>query len=367
MTTRNLLLVILVSTALVSGCSGPSSGAGDERGDVARDASVDLDADMPPGDSVTDRAEPPTEVVFDLFADALLDTSPDVVPKDTGDDAFSDILPDACQPDCEGKVCGDDGCGGSCGDCMNSCDPQCNLPQVPFPDPSLCMEDGTVCAQVCCPNCCDRVCGDDGCGGSCGECGPTAGCIGGECVPYLVGACSATGVTCYSDDDCLPSPAQVTGFCVVGNGGWGRSCLYESRFPSDQKVTCGALTFSHCEGFFDCPNGIYCSSYGPSWCGVDVEGVCSLGEWCTDDAACSRWIPNLCVLCGNGILDTPQEHCDDGNSVGGDGCSSRCLFEGTCITSEGWAVYGQGCASDADCQTEDCEYSGAAPCTCSLD
>jgi cysteine-rich repeat protein len=33
-------------------------------------------------------------------------------------------------------------------------------------------------------------------------------------------------------------------------------------------------------------------------------------------------------VCGNGILETPYEECDDGNTISGDGCSSTCKIEG---------------------------------------
>ena len=56
----------------------------------------------------------------------------------------------ACQPDCLGRQCGDDGCGGSCGTCQNG---TCTLNQC-----------------VCEADCSAKQCGDDGCGGSCGTC-----------------------------------------------------------------------------------------------------------------------------------------------------------------------------------------------------
>ena len=37
-------------------------------------------------------------------------------------------------------------------------------------------------------------------------------------------------------------------------------------------------------------------------------------------------LPSVRAACGNGVLDL-RETCDDGNTVGGDGCSSRCLLE----------------------------------------
>ena len=55
-------------------------------------------------------------------------------------------------PDCEGKVCGDDGCGVSCGECTG--------PQ------EECQNGKCVCQ----PDCAGKECGPDGCGGNCGQC-----------------------------------------------------------------------------------------------------------------------------------------------------------------------------------------------------
>jgi len=40
-------------------------------------------------------------------------------------------------------------------------------------------------------------------------------------------------------------------------------------------------------------------------------------------------------VCGNGILETPYEECDDGNTISGDGCSSICVTEGGGEEEEG--------------------------------
>jgi hypothetical protein len=58
-----------------------------------------------------------------------------------------------CVPECTGKVCGaSDGCGGAChpAGCGNS---------------------------TCVPDCRNRTCGDDGCGGSCGQCPDSFVCL----------------------------------------------------------------------------------------------------------------------------------------------------------------------------------------------
>lgn len=57
-----------------------------------------------------------------------------------------------CVPDCTEKLCGDDGCGGTCGFCLGVNEE--------------CLGGGCVCA----PLCSGRNCGDDGCGGTCGTC-----------------------------------------------------------------------------------------------------------------------------------------------------------------------------------------------------
>ncbi len=68
-----------------------------------------------------------------------------------------------CTPMCEGKECGDDLCGGSCG----QCDPG-----------ALCLAEGTCCM----PQCDGKLCGDNGCGGVCGVCGAGKECYEGICV-----------------------------------------------------------------------------------------------------------------------------------------------------------------------------------------
>jgi cysteine-rich repeat protein len=53
-------------------------------------------------------------------------------------------------------------------------------------------------------------------------------------------------------------------------------------------------------------------------------------------------------LCGDGIVDSPAETCDDGNTKSGDGCSSTCTLETTC------QVDAASCSKDADCCSGSC-------------
>ncbi len=69
-----------------------------------------------------------------------------------------------CKPACAGKVCGDNGCGGVCGQCPGG----------------LACQDG-ACVSQCTPSCTGKVCGEDGCGGTCGTCLGNSKCVNGAC------------------------------------------------------------------------------------------------------------------------------------------------------------------------------------------
>lgn len=74
----------------------------------------------------------------------------------------SGIAPYVCQVDCVGKVCGDNGCGGSCGSCTS---------------PFVCNNGACDCT----PNCAGKNCGDNGCGSTCGTCSGEQSCVSGIC------------------------------------------------------------------------------------------------------------------------------------------------------------------------------------------
>jgi len=75
----------------------------------------------------------------------------------------------SCTPNCEGKECGSNGCGGSCGSCEAGKTKCVNYECIP-----------------CTPNCEGKECGSDDCGGSCGSCLSGEECLEGECK-FLMG------------------------------------------------------------------------------------------------------------------------------------------------------------------------------------
>lgn len=105
-----------------------------------------------------------------------------------------------CAANCFGKDCGDDGCGGSCGDCPedSKCSLQGKCDCTPVCGENECGDDGCggscgYCVEPnecldgqcqCNPSCLNKVCGDDGCGGSCGDCPVLNTCKEGVCSFY---------------------------------------------------------------------------------------------------------------------------------------------------------------------------------------
>lgn len=127
-----------------------------------------------------------------------------------------DVTTDGCLPDCEGRVCGDDGCGGSCGSC----------------------ETGITCSDQgqcgCTPSCDGKACGDDGCGGDCGQCFVGEVCQGGtcECEPQCGGKECGDDQCGGSCGECENGVCREDGTCchpfcedrVCGADGCGGSC-----------------------------------------------------------------------------------------------------------------------------------------------
>ncbi|MBM4370871.1 MAG: hypothetical protein FJ098_04410 [Deltaproteobacteria bacterium] len=127
---------------------------------------------------------------------------------------------------CTGRVCGDDGCGGSCGECKGG---------------EVCSADGTCVPEgTCLPDCEGRACGSDGCDGSCGECGDGETCDDGACVEA---ACvpDCTGREC-GDDGC----GGDCGLCDGGECTQDGACVcppdtWRNESESGRSIVCEAL------------------------------------------------------------------------------------------------------------------------------
>ena len=182
-----------------------------------------------------------------------------------------------CLSTCTGKACGDNGCGGSCGDCSdNEMCTEVGHCVCEFGEcGGNCCGEGYACFPdgVCCiPDCEGKECGDDGCDGECGECiGDQEECGDGLCI-------------------CMPACAE--GQC--GDDGCGGSC-------------------PECTGLQEeCLAGL-CT------CIPDCAG-----EVCGDDGCGGSC--GVCPECGNGEVEEGEE-CDDGNDFTWDGCDQCVIAE----------------------------------------
>lgn len=209
--------------------------AGSDAGDLTPDAGVDAGTDA----GVDAGVDAGTDAGVDAGTDAGVDAGTDAG-TDAGVDAGS------CVPQCDGRQCGSDGCGGTCGTCNRPPPSACldsNTREsfsggLCLTDTGQCYYDSarTACAygceaatcQSCQPQCDGRTCGDDGCGGSCGTCEAPDTCGGGG-VPGVCGqvtaACGAwTDAGVMNAGRAHPATAMLAdGRWLVAGGLWGGS------------------------------------------------------------------------------------------------------------------------------------------------
>jgi hypothetical protein len=269
-----------------------------------------------------------------------------------------------CIPDCAGKICGDDGCGGSCGDCLatETCSPDGAMCVPNCTDDAQCLglSDG---AQLCLG---DSVAtcnaGADGCldvtfedclalGEICvvDQCQPSAG-FGGPCTDHT--DCGGTG-----------SPGVDT-FCQPSAGGW---C---TQVDGPDYVAEGVP----CTGD---PDSVGFEDTGQVWCleacASDADCrpayqcVSGLGTGANVDA-CLPIVDCSISGCNEGTLDY---HCGWGGLCWPDGCATdpcqgtnatECRpyqtdYQCECAAGQTWDDSGQTCGA-AGCPATLLDFSG---------
>lgn len=208
-----------------------------------------------------------------------------------------------CKPNCINKDCGDDGCGGSCGECTGSqfvcennkckCQPYCygkdcgsdgcggQCGQCQYP--KTCNTQTFKCVDSCIPNCTNKECGDDGCGKQCGTCQYPEVCQNDKCVNQNIG-CGPEFPACK---DCV---CKVDSFCCTG---WDNLCTEEctTKCPNECTNTCVS----------NCVN----KECGDDGCGKQC-GTCLDGKTCDANFKCVAQ-----TGCGN----ITWEGCCSGNTL----------------------------------------------------
>jgi formylglycine-generating enzyme required for sulfatase activity len=114
--------------------------------------------------------------------------------------------------------------------------------------------DGCVEGACCTPSCKGRLCGDDGCGGTCGGCEGELACVDGACgcAPAASFACCEDGAAVCSYDSCGHLEGAVEA-CALGclDGSCCGHCAEGHLCTADGSCVCGDLGTA-------CPDGFAC-------------------------------------------------------------------------------------------------------------
>ena len=166
---------------------------------------------------------------------------------------------------------GADSCVGVCGEVSSAgcyCDEACVEYGDCCPDVCDACPELDHCGGVCEPDCTGKVCGGDGCDGSCGECSDDKTCAMGSCVPVTD---ECTG--------CADWQICVDGACInpesAGDCEYGGQYIAGGCFGIDWIGCCDGVVLYYCDDQSDaCPIGDTCLVVLD--CGAS-EGVCSWG------------------------------------------------------------------------------------------
>ena len=220
-----------------------------------------------------------------------------------------------CVPSCSGLECGDDGCGGSCGECgpAQSCEAgtctdieldccaahdgtgcvvvgECQECVCGIDDFCCASQWDDACAGIaaascgdecgceCVPQCDGAVCGSDGCGGSCGECPEGQGCASGACIQVPADCCSAAETPgCATSEDCQECVCGADDFCCTGQ--WDDLCA--------QAATTGCAEACECQACVPDCAGKLCGADGCGGsCGECAEGLSCVAGVCAEPNCC---------------------------------------------------------------------------------
>ena len=212
-------------------------------------------------------------------------------------------------------------------------------------EPYLCFE-GACCLRMCS----GRSCGDDGCGGVCGECGPYLACdeatweCGPPCAEELFsaevcgsgltvqpscGACTSdgAGALCIREEEDAQGVVQT--WCECNGEEEGFHCTWKRTIPGQ----------TDCMMDSDCPEG-FCSSgchpHAPPYCTTNCTSHtdCPEGTYCGDNVSVDFW---------EEVDDWPPHHaprCIPDGHLGCGGCDPAHPRDGC------------PCETDADCSAD---------------
>jgi hypothetical protein len=147
-------------------------------------------------------------------------------------------------------------------------------------------------AATCTPRCGRKVCGDDGCGGSCGNCAPGQSCRSGTCCTPEPSAVTCVGRCGTVIDNICHLPVACScpsGQACLSNGSCAAVCSSSATIcPVNGSCDCGSTA----EGTIHC--------VGTSFCDLS-------SQVCTSTAECP--VGQLCRVTNCGPAGGPENRC----------------------------------------------------------
>jgi hypothetical protein len=253
-----------------------------------------------------------------------------------------DSKPEPCVPSCVGRQCGNDGCGGSCGECMS---------------PSFCDPDGL----------CQSHWGNG--------CTTSEDCGSGICLRYSDGTGYCSKRDCLDNESCANyAPGETAEMCCVDVGGEFKVCLKIDPGYScgNQDRTCGQSCVgqmdSACDPDHACLSGssVYCSH--PCVTNPDCDDCQAEDPDTTFQCMVIGGSDSYCIA-ANGATCTASSQCDPGEACTPYIDETGNALQGYCVSS-GTLTAGAECDEDDDqCMgmcisdhcSEVCETDGDCP------
>ena len=163
----------------------------------------------------------------------------------------------------------------------------------------------------------------------------------GDIVPYCT-TCSYTGASSAAYDNTLfvcigcnntagyfIDPSDLCSQCTLPNcitcSGLSQCSVCDNGYGLTASGLCSTCPVTSC---LTCLNLTYCSVCSGGI--TPTNGTCqTCSQTCTCDGYTLPYLANgdCSAICGDGIIIFPNEECDDGNTLSGDGCSSSCVIE----------------------------------------
>jgi hypothetical protein len=350
MRTLSHLTLLTILTALLFACESAGGGSyGVDTGSTVPAADTNSsETSSPTNDAVApqDTSTPTPEDAGSPLDASALDTGGSAVdavapqdtststPEDAGSPLDASALDVPCAPDCTGKQCGDDGCGGNCGNC----------PQNEACDAGQC---------ICVPSCVGKQCGSDDCGGSCGNC------PNGEDCNEASGQCESTEPEpepTVCDQYCQAVATNCTGMNALS---WTNDCATDcAGWPEGEDGDTAANT-THCRlyhaGAAAGDAALHCPHASPDGGGVCIDAANGLA-WCEPNGG-------LYSSCSSDLDCNEGAYCEDMMCYLACDSDAQCDDDSVCLASIGFPQCYKTCNDDLDC----CPGLGSLACYYEID